>query len=254
MTNPTLDLMHAHASVRHYKTDPLPASLTETIVAAGQAASTSSNLQLYSVIAVTDAARREALSHLCGDQAQVARAPLFLVWCADMARLDHVCRLRGYTPVTEYVDTFLVAAVDVAIASQNTALAAESLGLGICYIGGIRSNPREVIRLLDLPRLVFPVVGMTVGYPEGTPRRRPRLPIQAVLHRERYRADQDQALQQYDRTMAKSGIYNEGPVPVPGRPGEMEEYGWLEHSARRVSQPGRAFLRAVLEEHGFPLT
>jgi FMN reductase (NADPH) len=253
MMNPTLDLIHAHASIRRFKPDPVPDATIEAVVAAGQAASTSSNLQLYSVVAVTDAARREELSRLCDDQAQVANAPLFLVWCADMARLDRVCRQRSYTQVTEYADTFLVAAIDVVIAAQNAALAAESLGLGICYVGGIRSHPREVIRLLDLPRLVFPVVGMTVGLPGGTPVRRPRLPTQAVLHRERYREDQDEVLWQYDRVMAKAGIYAEGPVPVPGRPGEFEDYGWLEHSARRVSQGGRAFLRTVLEEQGFPL-
>jgi FMN reductase (NADPH) len=253
MTNPTLDLIHAHASVRHYKPDPIPDSMIEALVAAGQAASTSSNLQLYSVVAVADAARREELSRLCGDQPQVARAPLFLAWCADMARLDRACRARGYSQVTEFADTFLVAAVDVTIAAQNAALAAESLGLGICYIGAIRNHPREVIHLLDLPRLVFPIVGMTVGFPAETPVRRPRLPIQVVLHRERYREDEDEALRQYDRAMARAGIYKEGPVPVPGTPGEFEDYGWLEHSARRVSQGGRAFLRTVLEEQGFPL-
>jgi FMN reductase (NADPH) len=252
MMNPTLDLIHAHASIRRFKPDPVPDATIETVVAAGQAASTSSNLQLYSVVAVTDAARREELSRLCGDQPQVAKAPLFLAWCADMARLDRACRARGYSQVTEFADTFLVAATDVTIAAQSAALAAESLGLGICYIGAIRNRPREVIHLLDLPRLVFPIVGMTVGFPAETPVRRPRLPIQAVLHRERYQ-DQDEVLRQYDRAMARAGIYTEGPVPVPGKPGEVEDYGWLEHSARRVSQGGRAFLRTVLEEQGFPL-
>lgn len=253
MTNATLDLIHAHGSVRAYKTDPLPTSIIETIVAAAQRASTSSNLQAYSVIAVTEAAKRERLAQLCGNQSFVAQAPLFLAWCADLARLDRVCALRGYTQVTEYVENFLVAALDVGIAAQNAALAAESLGLGICYIGSIRNNPREVIQLLGLPRLVFPVVGMTVGYPERAPTPRPRLPLQAILHRECYNADQDQALHEYDRTMAATGIYEKRQVPVPGKPGEIEAYGWLEHTARRVSQVTRAFMREVLNEQGFAL-
>jgi FMN reductase (NADPH) len=253
MTNSTLDLIHAHGSVRAYKTDPVPDALIETIVAAAQRASTSSNLQAYSVIAVTDAAKRERLAQLCGKQMFIAQAPLFLAWCADLARLDRVCALRGYVQVTEHLENFLIAALDVGITAQNAALAAESLGLGICYVGSIRNNPREVIELLGLPRLVFPVVGMTIGYPERAPTIRPRLPMNAILHRERYNADQDRALREYDRTMAATGIYDNRQVPVSGKPGEMEAYGWLEHTARRVSQATRAFMRQVLNEQGFAL-
>lgn len=252
-TNPTLDLIHAHGSVRAYKPDAVPDALLETIVIAAQRASTSSNLQAYSVIAVTDAVRRARLTELCGKQAHIAQAPLFLAWCADLARLERVCALRGYTQVTRYVENFLIAALDAVIAAQNAALAAESLGLGICYIGSIRNNPREVIELLGLPRLVFPIVGMTVGYPAQPPPLRPRLPLEAILHRERYNANQDDALHAYDRVMAATGIYNQRQVPAPGKPNEMEDYGWLEHTARRVSQTARAFLREVLNTQGFAL-
>src|SRR5208337_225629 len=139
-----------------------------------------------------------------------------------------VCELRGYKQVTEYVENFLIATVDVSIAAQTAALAAESLGLGICYIGAIRNNPREVINLLALPRLVFPVMGMTVGWPAAKPYIRPRLPIRAVLHWQSYHQPQDQALLDYDRTMIETGIYKGRQVPVPGKPDEMEDYGWLE--------------------------
>lgn len=253
MTNPILELIHAHGSVRAYKPDPVPEPLLETIVAAAQRASTSSNLQVYSVIAVREASTRARLAELCGNQAHVAQAPLFLAWCADLARLDRVCALRGYTQVTEYVENFLVAALDAVIAAQNAALAAESLGLGICYIGAIRNHPREVIQLLGLPRLVFPIVGMTVGYPAKPVHIRPRLALEAILHHERYNADQDRALHEYDRVMVATGIYQNRQVPVPGRPGEMEDYGWLEHSARRAAQVMRTSLRQVLEEQGFAL-
>jgi hypothetical protein len=164
-----------------------------------------------------------------------------------------VCELRGYTQVTEYTENFLIAAVDAVIAAQNAALAAESLGLGICYIGSIRNNPREVIRLLGLPRHVFPVTGLTVGFPVQSPRPRPRLPLSAILHREHYNAEQDDALRAYDRAMAETGIYDNRQVPVPGKPAETERYGWLEHTARRVSQKYRVELRAILEEQGFAL-
>jgi FMN reductase (NADPH) len=253
-STPTIELIHRHASLRSYRPDPVPPAMVEAIVLAGQSASTSSNLQMTSVVAVADVATRQTLAKLCGDQGHIAQAPLFLAWCADLARLDRACQLRGYTQATEYVENFLVAAVDVAIAMQNAALAAESLGLGMCYIGAIRNRPQEVIDLLALPRLVFPVAGMTVGWPAAEPAIRPRLPLQAVLHWERYDSTlQDEALRQYDRSMAATGIYAGRQVPVPGHPGALEDYGWTEHSARRVSQAHRIQLRAVLERQGFNL-
>ena len=179
MSNPTLDLISRHGSVRKYRPDPIPAETIEAIVSAAQRTSTSSNLQAYSVVAVTDAAKRARLAELCGNQEHIAQAPVFLAWCADLARLDRACELRGYTQVTAYVENFLVAAVDAVIAAQTAALAAESLGLGICYIGSIRNNTQAVIDLLGLPRLVFPITGMTVGWPAAEPLVRPRLPLGA---------------------------------------------------------------------------
>ena len=229
----TIELIHSHGSVRSYKSDPVPAEMIERIVAAAQRSSSSSNLQMRSVVAVTDTQTRTRLAELCGNQESIIEAPVFLAWCADLNRMDRVCELRGYKQVTEYVENFLLAVIDVSIASQTAALAAESLGLGICYVGAIRNNPREVINLLGLPRLVFPTMGMTVGWPATKPRVRPRLPIHAVLHWQKYHPDQDQALYEYDREMFETGLYQERQVPVPGKSGEMEDYGWLEHSARR---------------------
>jgi FMN reductase (NADPH) len=191
---------------------------------------------------------------LCGNQEHVAQAPVMLAWCADLARLDRACELRGYTQVTDYVENFLVAAVDAVIAAQTAALAAESLGLGICYIGSLRNDTAAVIELLRLPRLVFPIVGMTVGWPVAAPLIRPRLPLSAVLHWESYDPQpKDAELADYDRMMAATGIYGGRQVPVPGKPGEMMDYGWTEHSARRAAQALRVEMREVLERQGFRL-
>jgi FMN reductase (NADPH) len=228
--------------------------VVETIVAAAQRSATSSNLQMYSVVAVRDVARRARLAELCGNQAQIAQAPVFLAWCADRSRLDRICQYRGYSQAIEHVEPFLVAAVDVAILMQTATLAAESLGLGGCYIGAIRNNPAEVIELLQLPRLTFPIAGMTLGWPGAVPEQKPRLSTSAILHWETYddRAEEE-ALLEYDRTMAATGIYQGRRVPVPGSEGEIEDYGWMEHSARRVSQPQRTGLREVLSQQGFEL-
>jgi FMN reductase (NADPH) len=245
--------MSRHGSARKFKADSIPVELIERVIAAGQRASTSSNLQVVSVVAVTDSAKRRRLAEICG-QEQVAQAPVVLVWCADLRRLDRACELRGYTHVTNYVENFLMCVLDVGIAAQNGALAAESLGLGMCYLGSIRNNAQGMIDLLTLPRLVFPVVGMMVGWPAAAPIVRPRLPTSAVLCWETYDPQpRDEALREFDRTMIATGIYQGRQVPVPGKSGEVEEYGWLEHSARRVAQAARTDLRDVLKRQGFYL-
>lgn len=254
MTTPTIDQIYRHVSVRQFSPEPVSPELVESIVAAAQRSATSSNLQMYSVVAVTGAARRARLAELCGDQAQIAQAPVFLAWCADRSRLDRICDYRGYTQAIEHVEPFLVAAVDVAILMQTATLAAESLGLGACYIGAIRNNPAEVIELLQLPRLTFPVVGMTLGWPGAAPAQKPRLATSAILHWETYDdSGEEAALLEYDRVMAATGIYQGRQVPVPGGDGEMEDYGWMEHSARRVAKPRRAGVGHVLRQQGFGL-
>jgi FMN reductase (NADPH) len=253
MTNPTIELIRRHASVRQYRPDPIPEAMIEEIVTAAQCNSTSSNLQMMSVVAVCDAALRAQISEWCGGQAHVAQAPVLLVWCADLHRLDRACELRGYKQVTDYLENFLVAAVDATIAAQSAALAAESLGLGICYIGSIRNKTQEIIRLLKLPRLVFPVTGMTVGWAAKPAIVRPRIAARAVLHWDAYNPDQDAALFAYDQAMIRTGIYEGRQVPVPGKPDAVEDYGWMEHSSRRVSQPARMDLRQIAEQQGYGL-
>jgi FMN reductase (NADPH) len=254
MKTPTIDQIYKHASIRRYKLDPIPREMIEAIVAAGQRASTSSNLQAYSAVAVNDAKTRTRLAELCGNQAHIQQAPVFIAWCADISRLERISLMRDYQQVSEYVENFLIAAIDVALVMQNAALAAESLGLGMCYIGAIRNHPEEVIKLLELPKLVFPLVGMTLGWPNVDAKQRPRLPTRTILHWEKYNLETEkEALQEYDRSMVESSIYRGRQVSVPGVEGEKEFYGWMEHSARRASKPARTVLREVLKNQGFKL-
>ncbi len=255
MNTPTIELMHKHGSVRHYKSDPIPREMIETIVAAGQRAATSSNMQMYSVVATLDDEKRARMQTLCGNQKHIAQAPVFLAWCADLSRLDRISAQQGYEQEAGYVENFLLAAVDVAIMMQNAGLAAESLGLGFCYIGAIRNQPQEVIELLNLPRLTFPVAGMTLGWPEKPPRIRPRLPLDAVLHWETYATDGEaEHLQAYDEAMIATGIYSGRQVTAVSTEEIPEKaYGWMEHSARRASQVVRPHLREVLHNQGFEL-
>ena len=253
MNNPTIDLIHQHGSVRQYKPDPVSREMVETIVIAGQRASTSSNLQMFSVVALTDPEKRTQMQAFCNNQKHISQAPVFLTWVADLSRLDRLSEARGYTLEAGQVENFLLGAVDAAIAAQNAGLAAESLGLGFCYIGAIRNKPREVIQLLNLPRFTFPLVGMTLGWPVKPPMIRPRLPLEAILHWEQYNPQNEEIhLKKYDQEMIATGIYSGRQVSAEDSIPE-DEYGWTEHSARRVSNVMRPHLREVLFEMGFEL-
>jgi len=251
MTSPTIELIYQHGSVRHYKPDPVPDSMIEEIIAAGQRASTSSNLQTYSVVMTTDSDKIKVIQEITGGQEHITQAPVFLLWCADFSRLQRVCSQQGYSINVDHIENFLVGAVDAAIASQNAGLAAESLGLGFCYIGAIRNDPRQVISLFKLPELVYPMFGMTLGWPVKAPLIRPRLPLKAVLHKETYQEDDLKYLKEYDQEMIDTGIYSGRQVDRQDQ--EPTEYGWMEHSARRVSKPSRPGLRDTILEAGFAL-
>ncbi|MDQ2801337.1 MAG: nitroreductase family protein, partial [Pseudomonadota bacterium] len=174
-----IDVMVSHATVRAYRDAPLPPGTLEVLFAAAQSAATSSNLQAWSVVAVEDPDRRARLAMLAGGQAQIRQAPLFLAFLADLSRAGRVAGAIGATlGGLPFLETFLVAAIDAALAAQNAAVAAESLGLGICYIGALRNRPEDVAAELGLAPGVFAVFGMCVGHPDPAEPAsvKPRLP------------------------------------------------------------------------------
>lgn len=259
LINTVIEQLTSHASVRSYRPDPLPPGALEVLITAAQSASTSSNLQSYSIIAVQDAHKRRLLAEL-SNNSHVAEAPLFLVFCPDLHRLERVCQRQGHPFAERRMDMFLQAVVDAAIAAQNAAIAAESLGLGICMIGGIRNDVPTVMELLRMPPRTFPLVGMTVGYPAQPAKLRHRLPQDVVLHREAYSDESlEDGLRRYDQVTDRSGIYAGRQVPVAGSPGAPQTattarpYGWSEHSARRMARPNaaRANLKEQLEALGW---
>ncbi|KYC41830.1 NADPH-dependent oxidoreductase [Scytonema hofmannii PCC 7110] len=249
--NNTLANLLSHRSIRAYLSDPLPSGTLETLVAAAQSASTSSNLQTWSVVAVEDAQRKEKLSQLARNQAHIRQCPLFLVWLADLARLAYIAENRGLPHEgLDYLEMFLMAAIDAALAAQNATVAAESLGLGTVYIGALRNHPEEVAEVLNLPPHVFAVFGLCVGYPNPAQPAaiKPRLSQSAVLHRETYKlAEQDEAIAQYNEVM--KAFYTSQKMNIPG--------DWSEHSVKRVisaeSLSGRDRLREALKTLGFDL-
>ena len=246
----TIGALLGHRSIRDYRETPLPEGALDSMVAAAQSASTSSNLQAWSVVAIEDPARKERLAALAGNQTHIRHAPLFLVWLADLSRLARAAEARGLPSAgLDYTEMFLLAAIDAALAAQNAAVAAESLGLGVVYVGGMRNRPEEVAAELRLPPGAFAVFGMCVGYAATQDAAiKPRLPQAAVLHRETYdTAGEPVALDTYGQAMA--AFYAEQKMRVRG--------DWVEHSVRRVAGhetlSGRDTLRASLERLGFPL-
>jgi FMN reductase (NADPH) len=245
--NETIRLLNRHRSIRRYTQAGISEEELEAIIQAAQMASSSSGVQAYSVIAVTDPAIQKTLGELCGNQPYVSGCPLFLVWCADLNRLETAVELvRGKeVEVVQNTENFLIATVDTALAAQNAAVAAESLGYGIVYIGGIRNRIAEVAELLGLPELVYPVFGMCLGHPAEDPILRPRLPLRAVLHRNRYDATvHEQAIREYDAAYKQYMDYR-----TNGRANPT----WSEAMAGKLSVPARAHMKNFLQEKGFRL-
>ena len=233
-----------HRSIRKYEEREVSEEQLRTIIAAGQMASSSSHVQAYSVIAVTDKEKKRKLSELAGHQKYIEECPVFLVWCADLYRLKKAAELqaagRTYEDTTE---NFIVATVDAALAAQNAAVAAESLGLGIVYIGGVRNRIDELSELLNLPKLVYPVFGMCVGYPAQEPALRPRLAIDEVLHLESYdTSGSEEHIRQYDK------IYSEY---MRARSGGKSAADWSGQMTRRLAEPVRLHMKDFLQNRGF---
>jgi nitroreductase len=247
---PLVEQLLAHRSVRRYLPSPLPVATLETLIAAAQSASTSSHLQVWSVVAVEDSARKARLSELAGSQAHIREAPLFLVWLADLSRVEAQAAGRGvHAEGLEFLEALLLGVIDAALAAQNAVVALESMGLAVVYIGGIRNQTEKVALELGLPPRVFPVFGMCVGYEDAARPAsvKPRLPQAAVLHREQYSAGSHLAVAAgYDQTM--SGFY-----AAQGMPQES----WSGTCVNRLRTPaalhGREGLRSALHQLGFVL-
>jgi len=211
--NNVVSSMLQHRSVRGYKADPVPAGTLATMIAAAQSAATSSNLQTWSVVEVTDPAKRAELAEIAGGQKHIVECPLYLVWLADLSRNERIAQAAGKAlEGAPYLETFLVAAIDAALAAQNAVVAAESLGLSTVYIGAMRNDPVRVAKLLGLPPGAGVVFGLCVGYPRpaSASEVKPRLPQGVVLHRDRYSLEPEQREQaNYDARLAAFSARNE---------------------------------------------
>ncbi len=175
-----------HRSIRKYSEKKIKKQILDEILTAGSKASTTGNMQVYSIIATQDKTIKDQLWEVHFKQDMVKQAPVILTFCADFNRFNKWCELRNATPGYDNFLSFYTASIDALLAAQNVALAAESHGLGICYLGTTTYMADKIINILDIPKNVVPVTTLVLGYPDEKPDLTDRLPIEGVVHYEKY--------------------------------------------------------------------
>ena len=234
---------------RRYTADPVPDALLDTVLAGAQSAPAKSDLQQYSILVTRDATKIAAVADAIGTMPWIKEAPILLVFCGDIRRGRQVCAHHGRRHANDSVDTFLNATADAALALGFCVMAAEHAGLGTCPISYVRNHLDLIASLFGLPDGVFPVAGLTLGFPAARNATSPRLPPSVVVHRERYDdSGLVPALPAYDS------------LRPPGKPRYPEVHGpkpegcvWSENAARQLSVPERANFRPWLASKGLNL-
>jgi len=246
-TNPTIDLMMNHVSVRSFTSEPVSDEMVDAIIESARRQPTSSNWQTYSIIVIRDPATKARLMELSGDQGHVGQSQVFLAFAADIRRLDQATSLHDSTPAGGLNQT-VVSIVDAAIVGEAAQIAAESFGLGAVMVGAMRRDPEEVAEVLGLPRGVFILFGMSIGWPEGDPKApglKPRLPAELVVHDERYSDDgYEDIIRSHNTELAD--FYRR-------RGRNLDEDAWSGPVARGVSEKKYTALRGFMEQQGFDL-
>jgi nitroreductase len=181
-----LDIIMRHRSIRRFTDKQISRDILGQMLEAGTRASTTGNMQVYSMIVTQNEDQKTALWEAHFKQNMVREAPLVITFCADFNRFNTWCALRKAVPGYDNFLSFFTAAIDALLVAQNVALAAESFDLGICYLGTTTYMAEKIIGILDLPLFVVPVTTLVIGYPAETPGLTDRLPVEGVVHYERY--------------------------------------------------------------------
>ena len=182
----TIDFIENHRSIRKYKKKNIDPKILEKILSAGTRASTSGNMQAYSIIVTTEPSLKQKLLPLHFNQEMVVEAPALITFCGDFHRMRRWLEQRQAPANFDNFMSFMIATIDATLVSQNVALAAEGEGLGVCYLGTTLANCENIGDALNLPPHVIPVVGFAIGYPDEVPDKRDRLPLEAIVHHETY--------------------------------------------------------------------
>lgn len=238
-----LNLLSSHTSIRTYKNTKISKEEVFELIAAAQHAASSHFVQAYSVIWVTDNELKKKLGDYSKNPQQMETAGAVFVCCVDFERLRIAGQLNDTLIVTDSAENVMVGTIDIALFAQNLAIAAESKGYGICYIGGVRNSPTEISELLNLPTNVFPVFAMTMGVPDEQHEVKPRLPVDAILHENGYNSEKYASLlPAYDKTLEEY---------YASRSSNQKATNWTKSMAEFLKVPRRTHLKKFLEDKGF---
>lgn len=238
-----LKLLSSHTSIRTYKSKQLSKEEVFELISVAQHAASSHFVQAYSVIWITDELIKKKLGEYSKNPKQMETAGAVFVCCVDFQRLHSAGLMNDTSIVIDTAENIIVGTTDVAIFSQNLAIAAESKGYGICYIGGVRNNPLEISELLNLPTHVFPVFAMTMGIPNEKHEVKPRLPVEAILHENSYDSEKyNTLLPAYDKTM--DDYYST-------RSSNQKVLNWTKAMTNFLKEPRRTHLKEFLQMKGF---
>jgi nitroreductase len=214
MKNPTLDTIFGRRSIRKFKRTWIPRELINQIVEAGQRAPTACGMQTYSFMLITDSDLRNKICMLIGKQSCMEQAPVWIIVCADMARQLKLFEVLGIKTDLGPLEKFIPAMVDAGLVAQNMVLAAEALGLGSVFIGSVWEALKRIADLLGLPQNVMPLVLVCLGYPNESPAPRPRWPLEAVLHENKYVMPSEKLMRDYyekaNKELINMGYFRKG--------------------------------------------
>ena len=252
--NPALAGLAGHRSHRAFTSEPVPPALLRTLLAGAFSAPAKSDLQQSCVVHVSDRSVHARIAALIPSMPWIADAPVLLVFCGDNRRIRRICELRGTPFANDHLDSFMNAAVDAALVMAGFIHAAQAAGLGCCPLSAVRNHAAEVSEMLALPEYVFPVAGMVAGHPARERKITPRLPLDALVHDDRY---DDSAFEEwiasYDARRHAVLPLNPDRQRDPGRFGRTEFYGWSEDKARQVAVSERGDFGAFIRSKRFRL-
>lgn len=181
-----INILLNHKTIRKYKSTPVEEEKLQKILEAAIRGSNTGNMQLYTIIITTDPEIKKQLWEAHFKQNMVLEAPVILTFIADINRFHKWCEINNAGTAYDNFLWFYNASIDAIIAAQNAAIAAESLELGICYLGTTTYNARKIIEILNLPYGTIPVTSLVVGYPDENPPLTDRLPLEGVIFYEKY--------------------------------------------------------------------
>ncbi len=242
--NGTINLLQNHSSVRKFKNKPLTDEQVNHIFKSANQASSFSLLQAVSIIRITDEDTRKAIMELSGPQSYIQEASEFWIFVSDFNRNHQIAPNVDIT----YTEFLQIGAVDVGLMAQNAMIAAESMGLGGVYIGGVRLNIEKLSELLELPKYVIPLVGLCIGYPaEEKAQLKPRLPKEVVMHHNKYEEFSLEDIEDYDQEMKK--YYENRPIRAPFTAKKVK--GWSDHIDDHLERSIQPNMLSYLNKQGY---